>query len=477
MNYLLTARVARKARTPRVYKKLGHNFSPKNFLADSTTVSLQKRSCHDSLHSPKQVPIQDVHTFAKGPTYERWHSMKLATSSDLRKLLNQTTSEIYQDAKLDRRLLSMWALSLSRAFHYTTLRTPLAAFSRFLSQPPAGMSRPFRPARFAHILHTLRDDIARARNHSIPIPWDLSTRYIRPSLTAAISPVADAALLIRELTAMGMRMWRESRQSESGVIANNYTETPVWMDGSIYPDYYKRPFHYQSDGWMSSRSAATYNTLTEMLFDGCQDSMQRLAVSEVYARFRSHDRPAIVELAAGTGKVATHVRHFLPRAQLTVTDLSPFFLEYAKNIMLQWENAVLSVDKMRRVDVRFTQANAAHLPMEDASVDCIYVVYLLHELPADARRAVFKEAARVLKPNGVFVVADAVQNGDRLGWGTGGKSFTRFGEPWFNSYYDDRIEKLGLEENLFKPGTVDLCSFTKMVSFIRAVDEKTLAAD
>ena len=33
---------------------------------------------------------------------------------------------------------------------------------------------------------------------------------------------------------------------------------PVWMKSGMYPDYYMATFHYQTDGWLSSKSASVY---------------------------------------------------------------------------------------------------------------------------------------------------------------------------------------------------------------------------
>lgn len=41
----------------------------------------------------------------------------------------------------------------------------------------------------------------------------------------------------------------------------------------MYPDYYMNNFHFQSDGWLSSRSANAYEFSTETLFTGSQDAM------------------------------------------------------------------------------------------------------------------------------------------------------------------------------------------------------------
>lgn len=47
------------------------------------------------------------------------------------------------------------------------------------------------------------------------------------------------------------------------------------MKTPMYPEYYQNDFHFQTDGWFSTRSARAYNMVTEMLFFGQQDAMQR----------------------------------------------------------------------------------------------------------------------------------------------------------------------------------------------------------
>ena len=61
----------------------------------------------------------------------------------------------------------------------------------------------------------------------------------------------------------------------------------------------------------------------------------------------------------------------------------------------------------------FVHAQAESMPFPDGSFDAVTCVYLLHELPPAARRAMAAEVGRVLKPGGVLVVADSIQLGDR----------------------------------------------------------------
>ena len=54
---------------------------------------------------------------------------------------------------------------------------------------------------------------------------------------------------------------------------DGWNEIP--FDSKMYPEYYLRNFHYQTDGWLSSDSAKVYEFQTETLFLGAQDAMQR----------------------------------------------------------------------------------------------------------------------------------------------------------------------------------------------------------
>jgi SAM-dependent methyltransferase len=52
--------------------------------------------------------------------------------------------------------------------------------------------------------------------------------------------------------------------------------------------------------------------------------------------------------------------------------------------------------------------NAEALDYETASFDVVNALLLMHELPESAIRNIAREACRVLRPNGVFIVADHV---------------------------------------------------------------------
>ncbi len=71
-----------------------------------------------------------------------------------------------------------------------------------------------------------------------------------------------------------------------------------------------------------------------------------------------------------------------------------------------------------------------------AQVTC---VYLFHELPAETRRKVAAEMARVLKPGGILVLTDSVQYGDRPVWDKMLGMFSKFNEPYYMSYISEDL--------------------------------------
>jgi ubiquinone/menaquinone biosynthesis C-methylase UbiE len=209
-------------------------------------------------------------------------------------------------------------------------------------------------------------------------------------------------------------------------------DVPVDEGDWDYPRYYLQNFHWQTDGWLSDRSAALYDVGVEFLFMGSADIMRRMALKPLIEGLEGHPRNArILDIACGTGRFLAQIRQALPRARLIGLDLSPHYLEHAVGL--------LGKDPFSQ----FIQANAEKIPLENASIDAVTSVYLFHELPSDARRNVMKEAFRVLKPGGSFTVCDSAQLEGNEDIQAALQRFpAMYHEPFFKGYLRDDLADL-----------------------------------
>jgi ubiquinone/menaquinone biosynthesis C-methylase UbiE len=92
---------------------------------------------------------------------------------------------------------------------------------------------------------------------------------------------------------------------------------------------------------------------------------------------------------------------------------------------------------------RLIEANAEAIPLEDASQNIVTSVFLFHELPPGVRRRVAAEMARVLKPDGLLVLVDSLQMGDKPRWDGLLEAFpVRFHEPYYRHYATDDLDGL-----------------------------------
>ena len=258
-------------------------------------------------------------------------------------------------------------------------------------------------------------------------------------------------------------------RAERGTAGN--ITAPLDSNQDIYPEYYRHAFHYQTDGWLSSWSAKVYETSTETLFLGRQDAMQRGTLVPLGKFLKSSQfgvdgaGARVLEVAAGTGRFATFVRDSYPKVDMTVTDLSPYYLEEARENGAYWES-LQSTGTAGRAS--YVQANAEKLPFADASYDAVACVYLFHELPAEAQEAAFREAFRVLKPGGVYVVTDSQQLGDRPATDRSIGLFGDFAEPYYRAYVRRDFGMLGRDVG-FVPEDKCLNSSSKTLSFRKPV--------
>ena len=250
----------------------------------------------------------------------------------------------------------------------------------------------------------------------------------------------------------------------------------VWFKSAFLPKYYDTTFHYQSDGWLSSRSAQVYESSTETLFVGRQDAMQRSTLVPI-AEFMAGKDPSQIralEIASGTGRFATFVKDNYPEMDLTESDLSPFYLQAGRDNMRYWKRKRAADAILPGVDgngTTFLQAAAEKLPSEDNSFDLVYCVYLFHELPEDIRKKAVQEMARVVKPGGMVVLTDSVQLGDRPCYDATLGGFKQFNEPYYENYLQTNLGELFQEAGLECDLKV-MSSTTKTLSFKKPLNKQ-----
>ena len=216
----------------------------------------------------------------------------------------------------------------------------------------------------------------------------------------------------------------------------NVQDLPRDVDPATYPDYYLQNFHHQTDGYLSDHSASLYDLQVEILFNGTADPMRRRVLRPLVQGLRAFsDRPAsslrVLDVATGTGRTLRQIRAALPQAQLVGLDLSASYLRQANRWLSQLPSEL----------PQLVQGNGEAMPFAEGSMQAITCVFLLHELPGEARQNVINDCFRVLEPGGTLVLADSVQLADSPQFETAMDNFRRvFHEPYYRDYIGDDID-------------------------------------
>lgn len=188
-----------------------------------------------------------------------------------------------------------------------------------------------------------------------------------------------------------------------------------------YPDYYLQDFHSVEGGYLNKDAAITYDPITNKILVP-SESYLRTTLAQMFPSDAQH----ILDLGCGTGTATRFIAERLPNAQIVGIDLSPYMIAAAQLKARAFSN------------ITFLHANAEHLPFESNTFDAVTASLLFHEMPPEAGLNVMKEALRVLKPGGVFLVFDGAQSTSisKLG---GNISSLLFLEPYAEAFLSGNL--------------------------------------
>jgi ubiquinone/menaquinone biosynthesis C-methylase UbiE len=199
------------------------------------------------------------------------------------------------------------------------------------------------------------------------------------------------------------------------------------------PRYYLQNFHDQSGGYLSEASAQLYDYQVEVLFSGGADAMRRQALPPItrFLRSRNVRSCRLLDIACGTGRFLSFVKDTHPRLSVTGLDLSGEYLAKASDNLRPWSHAGCLL------------ANAEDMPLADSSFDIVTCHYLFHEVPAQVRRRIAQEIARVARPDALILFVDSIQPGDEPAYDGLLERFPcSFHEPYFLDYMRENLETL-----------------------------------
>jgi ubiquinone/menaquinone biosynthesis C-methylase UbiE len=222
-----------------------------------------------------------------------------------------------------------------------------------------------------------------------------------------------------------------------------------------YPRYYRRAFHFQSDGYLSDASAERYDYQVEVLFGGGAAAMRRQALLPLRAALQRSGGAAgarLLDIGCGTGAFLREVKRNNPRLAVTGLDLSGPYLRLARRQLAEWSR------------VTMVEAAAEQMPFAAAQFDVVTCIYLFHELPAAVRRAVAGEIRRVLKPGGSLIFMDSLQTGDEPDYDALLDYFPfAFHEPYYAGYLAENLDQLFTSG--FIPEERSLAYFSKVMTY------------
>lgn len=221
----------------------------------------------------------------------------------------------------------------------------------------------------------------------------------------SIKPLANLAktqarkMIIKRAEKIGVP-WRKQAQELSERNWDKEWEA-VENPNLVYPEYYLVSFHAYEKGNMSWEAATEVEAASLGVHAGIWpesgingDARFRQGYSDILKA----EIPApkdILDLGCSVGLNTFYLQKVYPEAKLTGVDLSPYFLAVG-----------LYRSQAQNLDINWVHAAGEETGLPDASFDLVSISLVCHELPQIATRKIFREARRLLRPNGSIAIMD-----------------------------------------------------------------------
>ena len=163
------------------------------------------------------------------------------------------------------------------------------------------------------------------------------------------------------------------------------------------PDYTRHEIHIQPGGYVGDEFAGPVYHLGTNSFYGGQNDRDEFHIGLAASIALPDDGRVerIVDVGCGVGQLTVALKERFPDAEVWGLDVGGPLVRYAHHRAVRLD-----------ADVHFAQRLAEETGMEAGSIDVVTAYILFHEVPSTAAAAICREAARVLRPGGVFNVVD-----------------------------------------------------------------------
>ncbi len=121
--------------------------------------------------------------------------------------------------------------------------------------------------------------------------------------------------------------------------------------------------------------------------------------TDIYHRLLSLDHKNILELGCGSAEITRDIATSGVGRKITALEVDEIAYEKARQIT-------------DLPNVTFGLAGAQEIPLEDESVDVVFMFKSLHHVPLDLMDQSMREIRRVLKPGGLVYISEPVFAGD-----------------------------------------------------------------